>query len=217
MKQIYIHGLGQTSNSWNKVIEQLEDVEYSICPDLAELVQGQEITYQNLYAAFSTMCDAIEGDISLCGLSLGGVLALNYAIEHSEKVKSLVLIAIQYKMPKKLSEKFEKEYDINIASVIDNIYHKTQTSRYLASFSKFAYENKEHYYIKAICSKCFDEFIEYFILRYETSKDLEIGFVGSIAYYFQDTLNERIENQGLKISKIVKNPIEGLIEYHSHH
>ena len=102
MKQIYIHGLGQTSNSWNKVIEQLEDVEYSICPDLAELVQGQEITYQNLYAAFSTMCDAIEGDISLCGLSLGGVLALNYAIEHSEKVKSLVLIAIQYKMPKKL-------------------------------------------------------------------------------------------------------------------
>lgn len=102
MKQIYIHGLGQTSDSWNKVIEQLENVEHSICPDLAELVQGQEITYQNLYAAFSTMCDAIEGDISLCGLSLGGVLALNYAIEHSEKVKSLVLIAIQYKMPKKL-------------------------------------------------------------------------------------------------------------------
>ena len=115
------------------------------------------------------------------------------------------------------SEKFEKEYDINITSAIDNIYHKAQTSRYLASFSKFAYENKEHDYIKAICSKCFDEFIEYFILRYETSKDLEIGFVGSIAYYFQDILNKRLENQGLKISKIVKNPIEGLIEYHSHH
>lgn len=102
MKQIYIHGLGQTSDSWNKVIEQLENVEHNICPDLAELVQGQEITYQNLYDAFSAMCDAVEGDISLCGLSLGGILALNYAIEHSEKVKSLVLIAIQYKMPKKL-------------------------------------------------------------------------------------------------------------------
>lgn len=121
------------------------------------------------------------------------------------------------KMPVELSEKFEKEYDTNIASVIDNIYHKTQTSRYLASFSKFAYENKEHDYIKAICSQCLDEFIEYFILRYETSKDIKIGFVGSIAYYFQDILNERLENQGLKISKIVKNPIEGLIEYHSRH
>ena len=119
------------------------------------------------------------------------------------------------KMPTELSEKFEKDYNTNITSVIDNIYHKTQSSRYLSSFSKFAYENKEHDYIKAICSKCLDEFIEYFILRYETSKDMEIGFVGSIAYYFQDILSERLEDKGLKISKIVKNPIEGLIDYYS--
>lgn len=121
------------------------------------------------------------------------------------------------KMPAELSEMFEKEYDINITSVIDNIYHKTQASRYLASLSRFAYENKKHDYIKVICSKCFDEFIEYFILKYETSKDLEIGFVGSIAYYFQDLLSERLENHKLRLGKVIKNPIEGLIEYHSHH
>ena len=102
MKQIYLHGLGQNPDSWSKVIEQLEAAEHSICPDLSELVQGQDTTYQNLYAAFSAMCDEIEEDICLCGLSLGGVLALNYAIEHPEKIKGLVLIATQYKMPKKL-------------------------------------------------------------------------------------------------------------------
>lgn len=102
MKRIYLHGLGQSSGSWSKVINQLVDAEHSLCPDLAELVQGQKITYQNLYAAFSNMCDTIEEEIGICGLSLGGVLALNYAIEHSERVKSLVLIATQYKMPKKL-------------------------------------------------------------------------------------------------------------------
>lgn len=121
------------------------------------------------------------------------------------------------KMPDILSEKFEKEYDINIISVIDNIYHKNQASKYLASLSRFAYENNEHDYMKAICSKCFDKFIEYFILKYETSKDLEIGFVGSIAYYFQDLLCERLENHKLRLGKIIKNPIEGLIEYHSRH
>ncbi len=121
------------------------------------------------------------------------------------------------KMPDVLSEKFENEYNINIISVIDNIYHKNQVSKYLASLSRFAYENKEHDYMKAICSKCFDEFIEYFILKYETSKDLEIGFVGSIAYYFQDLLCERLENHKLRLGKIIKSPIEGLIEYHSHH
>lgn len=102
MKQIYLHGLGQNQDSWSKVIEQLEAAEHSMCPDLSELVQGQDTTYQNLYAAFSAMCDEIEEDICLCGLSLGGVLALNYAIEHPEKIKGLVLIATQYKMPKKL-------------------------------------------------------------------------------------------------------------------
>ena len=102
MKQIYLHGLGQNPDSWSKVIEQLENVEDSMCPDLSELVQGQDTTYQNLYAAFSAMCDEIEEDLCLCGLSLGGVLALNYAIEHPGKIKVLVLIATQYKMPKKL-------------------------------------------------------------------------------------------------------------------
>ena len=37
--------------------------------------------------------------IDLCGLSLGGVLSLNYAIEYPHKINSLVLIAPQYKMP----------------------------------------------------------------------------------------------------------------------
>ena len=102
MKQIYLHGLGQNPDSWSKVIEQLEAAEHSMCPDLSELVQGQDTTYQTLSDAFSAMCDKIEEDICLCGLSLGGVLALNYAIEHPEKIKGLVLIATQYKMPKKL-------------------------------------------------------------------------------------------------------------------
>lgn len=73
-----------------------------MCPNLAELVQGNEVTYKNIYAAFSDFCNKIEGSIDLCGLSPGGVLALNYAVDYPKKVNSLVLIATQYKMPKKL-------------------------------------------------------------------------------------------------------------------
>lgn len=102
MKQIYIHGLGQTADSWNKVVEQLEFTQHSVCPNLVELVRGQDITYHNLYSAFSAVCDAMEEPVCLCGLSLGGILALNYAMEHPDKVKALVLIATQYKMPKQL-------------------------------------------------------------------------------------------------------------------
>ena len=102
MKYIYLHGLGQTPDSWNRVLGYLNAPTNSICPDLAKLVHGREAKYSDLYAAFSALCDTIEDDLTLCGLSLGGVLALNYAIDHPERVKALVLIAPQYKMPRTL-------------------------------------------------------------------------------------------------------------------
>lgn len=102
MKYIYLHGLGQTPDSWNRVLGYLNASTDGICPDLAKLVRGREANYPDLYAAFSALCDAINDDFALCGLSLGGVLALNYTIDHPEKVKSLVLIATPYKMPKEL-------------------------------------------------------------------------------------------------------------------
>lgn len=102
MKKIYIHGLGQTSEIWNKVIQKTGSAEQSICPNLSELVNEKEVNYKNLYQGFSDFCDNTEGMLALCGLSLGGILALNYAIDHPEKVHSLVLIGVQYKMPKML-------------------------------------------------------------------------------------------------------------------
>ena len=67
----------------------------------AEMLKGKKATYRELYAAFSEECDKEVEEIVLCGLSLGAVLALHYAIDHPDKVKALVLIAAQYKMPKK--------------------------------------------------------------------------------------------------------------------
>lgn len=98
---IYLHGLGQTADSWSKIISQLHPDKDVMCPNLADLLKGKDPTYHNLYSSFSAMCDAVEGSLCLCGLSLGGVVALNYAIDHPEKVQQLVLIAAQYKIPEK--------------------------------------------------------------------------------------------------------------------
>lgn len=102
MTQVYIHGLGQTPASWDLVLSRLDASDESVCPDLTQLVSGKEINYSQLYGAFATLCDNLEAPLSLCGLSLGGVLALHYAAEHPERVGSLVLIAPQYRMPKRL-------------------------------------------------------------------------------------------------------------------
>lgn len=99
MLRIFLHGLGQTPESWGKTIAGLNAAEHSLCPDLADLLRGKNATYENLYEAFSEICEELDEKIDLCGLSLGGVLALQYTIEHPEKVNSLALIAAQYKMP----------------------------------------------------------------------------------------------------------------------
>ena len=102
MKYLYLHGLGQKPDSWNRVIKETKVSESSVNLSLTEMLEGKFATYKELYSAFSSECDKENDGIVLCGLSLGAVLALNYAIDHPDKVMALVLIAAQYKMPEKL-------------------------------------------------------------------------------------------------------------------
>ncbi len=71
-----------------------------VCPNLSSILEGKEASYENLYASFVMYCSKIDGQIHLCGLSLGGILALNYALDFPQKVKTLVLIGTPYKVPK---------------------------------------------------------------------------------------------------------------------
>lgn len=102
MKYLYLHGLGQKPDSWNRTIKETKVSGSSISLSLAEMSEGKDVTYKELYSAFSEVCEKEDEEIVLCGLSLGAVLALNYAIDHPDKTKALVLIAAQYKMPEKL-------------------------------------------------------------------------------------------------------------------
>ena len=100
MIKVFIHGSGHKSSSWNEVVKNMHYNEDILCPDLSSILNGKEASYSNLYSSFIDYCNKIEGEIDLCGLSLGGILALNYAIEYPGKVKSLVLIGTPYKVPK---------------------------------------------------------------------------------------------------------------------
>lgn len=102
MMNIFIHGLGQTPSSWEQTLALLGGAKESVCPHLPELIRGKPATWQNLYAAFAHYCNAFNDPLNLCGLSLGGVLALQYALDYPQKVHALVLIAAPYRMPRRL-------------------------------------------------------------------------------------------------------------------
>lgn len=96
---VLVHGLGQTAESWKAVAFSLNRADI-FCPNLYDLTKDKSLSYDSLYLGFSDYCSGLDGAIDLCGLSLGGVLSLNFALDHPEKVRTLVLIAAQYRMPK---------------------------------------------------------------------------------------------------------------------
>lgn len=98
--KIFVHGSGHRADSWNAVLACLADGGDALCPDLRDLLGGQPATYENLCAAFADYCGRIEGPVHLCGLSLGGILALQYALDCPGKVRTLVLIGTPCKVPK---------------------------------------------------------------------------------------------------------------------
>lgn len=97
---LFLHGLGQGPDSWRAVAERLTGVD-AVIPDLGAMLAGRA-DYLALRGALFAICDAEKAPLHLCGLSLGGVLALAYAAHRPERVASLVLIGTPYTMPKRL-------------------------------------------------------------------------------------------------------------------
>lgn len=98
---VMLHGLGQRPDSWDETLAHLK-WEKTWCPDLGELVGKAGGSYEKLYRAFEEACGGIDGALELCGLSIGAVLGLHYAIDHPERVASLVLIGGRSRGPRML-------------------------------------------------------------------------------------------------------------------
>ena len=97
MKTVLLHGLGQTAQDWKEVVQQLSisDVD---CPELFSSTED-EISYSQILGDLEQRYSEEKEPLRICGLSLGALLAIDFAIQHEEKVASLVLIGAQYKVP----------------------------------------------------------------------------------------------------------------------
>lgn len=100
MVKILIHGSGQKATSWTKTVSYMKNNDDILCPELSLLLNGKEASYANLYSSFIEYCGKIDGPVHVCGISLGGILALNYALDFPEKAKTLILIGTPHKVPK---------------------------------------------------------------------------------------------------------------------
>jgi glucosamine kinase len=117
-------------------------------------------------------------------------------------------------MPSDLVLHFREKYQMSKADFFEHVYRKPLPNRFLASFSTFCSEHIEHPFIQELIRGNFDAFITTQVLKYEGIKEMPVHFIGSIAQVFQEQLEEVLAIRGLKLGKVIRNPINNLLAYH---
>jgi len=129
--------------------------------------------------------------------------------------KTLIVHYLQNELPADLHARFVDQYPgLDRLTVLDHAYKKPYPNRYFASYSKFIAQNRAHEFMQALLGNAFRLFVKKYVLKHTNAAQYPVHFTGSIAYYYQDILRMVLENSGLKTGRILKSPLEGLIDYH---
>ena len=130
-------------------------------------------------------------------------------------------------LPIELRNLFMSEWQLNVSDIIEKVYREPSPNRFMASITRFIASNMDNYpQLADMVVRNFEKFIDvniqpYFKLETEAEENKEkaqsareINAVGSIAYYFRNQLERAANNRSLSVGRIIKSPMQGLVEYH---
>ncbi|HWR33747.1 MAG TPA: BadF/BadG/BcrA/BcrD ATPase family protein [Chitinophagaceae bacterium] len=114
-----------------------------------------------------------------------------------------------------LRERFDATYMTSAAGILENVYKKPLPNRYLAGFTRFLAENRGHYMIENIIEDGLNDFFFYHLCKYRETWTMPVNFTGGVAFGFKDVLQQLCKSYKFEMGKVMKNPMEGLVDYHS--
>lgn len=121
---------------------------------------------------------------------------------------------LKNKLPDPIRIAFEQRYQFSLEDILNSLYNKPFPNRFLASFSLFLKEHTNNPFIHDLIYFSFIEFFEAHVTRYNNYYSYPTGFIGSIAYHYEDILREAAAAETISVSKILETPVSGLVEYH---
>jgi glucosamine kinase len=113
-----------------------------------------------------------------------------------------------------LMMRFKEQYNTNANEILERVYKMPQANRYLSSFTIFLAANRGHYMIENIIEDGLNDFFFTHLTRYQESWKYSVSFVGSVAFGFKDVLKNLCNTYEMELGKVLKQPMDGLIEYH---
>lgn len=113
-----------------------------------------------------------------------------------------------------LKRRFENTFKTSYAAILENVYKKPLPNRYMAGFAVFLAQNRGHYMIENIIEDGLNDFYFVHLCKYREVWTSPVHFAGSVAYGFKDVLKALCHQYEFEFGRVLKNPMEGLIEYH---
>jgi N-acetylglucosamine kinase-like BadF-type ATPase len=220
VENIYFYGAGCANPEKNRVLEGLlmsvvGSKTAFVASDMLGAARGLLGRESGIACILGTGANSgvYDGEDLVKGVYAGGYILGD---EGSGGVLGKLLISdwVKKQMPQDIYDALTEEYGLTYLGIVDRVYKQAFPNRWLAQFTKFMSARREHPYIHNLLVEAFKAFFERNIKQYDEWKALEVGFVGSIAFYFNAELREAAEVCGVKLGKVMQNPVEGLVEYH---
>ncbi|MBW0178473.1 N-acetylglucosamine kinase [Sediminibacterium sp.] len=220
VKEVFFYGTG-LANPKNVTI--VKSVLKKLFPTAKTEVQN------DLLAAARALCGKNKGVACILGTGANSCFyngkkmvknspGLGYVLGDEGSGAYLGKKVIQYYLyntyDEELRASFEKKFQVTTMEILENVYKKPLANRYLASFAIFLAENRGHYMIENIIEDGLNDFFFTHLYKYRESWTHPIHFVGSIAFGFKDVLKDLCNTYELELGRVLKAPMQGLIEYH---
>ena len=117
-------------------------------------------------------------------------------------------------MPEELRKEFTTKYQLDYVSIVKNVYGGTAPARFLGGFAPYIlshYQDSE--YVRRLVDGNFRALFERTLRKYD--KSLPVGVVGGFGFACKDIILRLGDAYGVKFSRFMATPTEGLVEYHA--
>jgi len=218
--EVFFYGAGCSSEKMNKIIEEpftgfflkaTVNIHHDLDAACYSMYNG-EPAITGILGTGSNSCYFDGKKIYESAPSLG--FMLGDEASGNSFGKKIINLYFNNVLSEELKEKYENNYEKDIAAVNANIYNNSRANVYLAKFFPFVSDNKEHPQMKNLIHSSIEEFFQLHISCFENYKNVKINFIGSVAFFLKKEIIETANKYGCQIGQIIKNPIDKLIEYH---
>lgn len=117
-------------------------------------------------------------------------------------------------VPEEIADAFSSRFDSSYPAIVEGVYRSASPSGYLGSIAPFLIENYGNPYVKELVDGNFRAFIRRSLIKYETST-YPVGIVGGFGWACRDILKPLLEEDGIRVSRFIKAPVDGLCGYHA--